>query len=252
MSWRYQMQRRAIAKLALTVGLLALLNSAAAQQTEAESAPEYQVEVLVFEHLDQPAGAYRWPGEPQLGQALDLLPPLRGQRRPVDPVTNRYDFQLLDRAGLGLADAWQRLLRSGPYRPLAHLGWRQPALDGAASIPVRIRNDRIVSVAHAFTDRPDEGSPSGPILQVDGSATFEQRRYKHIKLDLALHRAAPAPLVNPDPTAIGLTPPPPMEPVLPYRTYRITGSRQISPGQAHYFDHRQFGVLVRVVEASPK
>lgn len=245
------MRRRLIGMGLACVFCATGLNGHAQDQAD----PVYEVEVLVFEHLNQSDRAYRWPGEPVVNQSVDLLPPLRGQDS-ADTAPNSGRFQLSSRSGLGLGDAWSRLRQSRPYRPLAHVGWRQPALDGNASIPVRIRNDNIVSVAQAYSDRPDIAMPSGPVLQVDGSATFEQRRYKHIRLDLAMHRQAPIemPVENPAPpvdteqdTAATL-PTRSLEPLLPYRTYRINDSRQVRIGQVHYFDHRQFGVLVRVSE----
>ncbi len=228
----------------LSVFFLTLVTSVQAQDDAS-----YAIEVLVLEHLDAGQSAYRWPGEPDTSAAMDLLPPLRGQRA-GDRVANDPRFELnADKPAL--ADAWSRLRRSGDYRPLAHIGWQQPALAEGAAKPVRIRNDRIVSLASGVTFS-DESPNTGPVTEVDGQASFEQRRFKHIRLDIAVHRqfdqAQPLPAANGEPPGSYSAS---YEPVLPYQTYRIRDSRQVRPGNVYYFDHRQFGVLVSVNEVAP-
>ena len=94
----------------------------------------YAVEVIVFEHRsDASAQDELWPpdpGHPDLAHATRVLPP-------TDPRTLR-PFEQLGPTALTMGGAWRTLNESSRYRPLVHVGWRQPGLDPEAMVPVRI------------------------------------------------------------------------------------------------------------------
>jgi hypothetical protein len=108
--------------------LLAVLAAPAAAQDW------YTVEVIVFEHrADASSQGEVWPrdpGVPALDGATPVLPP-------TEPRTLRA-FEQVRRDALRMGGAWRTLGESSRYRPLVHVGWRQPGLGPAEIVPVRI------------------------------------------------------------------------------------------------------------------
>ncbi len=255
---------------------------------EPEPAPPtlYDVDVLVFEHLDRRDSLYRWRGEPSLARALDILPalpdfapstPAFGDSAPPSADEDIAEppafITLLESSEeRGLIDAFRRLQRHGSYRTIVLQSWRQPLLPGRGQA-IRVRNERLI---HQPSVDPETLVISEPILELDGHVTFEQRRFKHVRIDLALRETAPqrtvmdpwtSPVESAPQSLLGNVEEPadallssPLEnadtmrtaadePTLAWRSYRLSGSQQVRPGQTLYFDHQRLGAIVRVTLA---
>ncbi|MGB0722144.1 MAG: CsiV family protein [Gammaproteobacteria bacterium] len=117
----------------------------AAQPPRSTDIRYYDVELVIFERTsDAGAFAEHWPapGTPDTPGAIDLYrtqdsaPPL-----PTDNL-NTNGFAPLPEDAKTLTNARIALARSPAYQPLAHLRWRQPGLDAASALPVRITAGR--------------------------------------------------------------------------------------------------------------
>ena len=120
------------------------------------AAPMYTIELLLFEQVGVHTGE-EWPenpGVPDLGRVVDL------EARPgaeVDPNTLDGHFTLRPRRELNaIADAMER---SGGYRILKHLAWRQPSYGEKSTRPIRIEAGIEIPGAWLANSRPiDEAS----------------------------------------------------------------------------------------------
>jgi hypothetical protein len=106
------------------------------------------------------------------------------------------------------------LERDGRYRILAHAHWQQTVDAGPkpSAKPVRIA----------------AGTPTNP-TELDGTIRFSMSRYLHLDVNLLFRPQAA------EGTAA--------------EAYRISEQRRVKSQETQYFDHPQFGVLVRVMPA---
>ncbi|MFQ5634820.1 MAG: CsiV family protein [Gammaproteobacteria bacterium] len=259
-----------IARLLLPVvaGVVLLFRSLSAAEADPEPwmIDRYEVEIIVFRHLDQARNTPEQPAAaPILGASpLDLYPepepiPFLGpyadpstrensaDDRSRKPAVDFYlldlkpefpDFVPLDDADRQLNQLYARLERLDIYAPLLHRAWVQPARSPEEAVPFQI------------ADIFDEFS-------LEGRITLYRRRYTHLEIDLDL---APTPPDEPDagperpawPTFGDVFTPPDegivvlQAPVTP--AYKLQESRRIRGRNAQYFDHPQFGVIARITE----
>jgi len=211
----------------------------------------YQVEVVVFEHLDRAAEATeQWPelaALPDFGNALELVtdqpemadePTLAGPAMPIA-------FTPLGRGELRLAGVEQRLRSSGTYRPLLLAGWRQPSFGvvGAKAVYLsdlggkRIAANMVVpgvptavpgTAGAAQTVPAAPGTAAiGPTalapglnLRAEGTVAIKVSRLLAIDVDFVYyHEGLPV---------------------------RLRATRGAKLREVHYFDHPLFGVVVQV------
>jgi len=224
----------------------------------------YEVEVIVFRHLDQARNTPEQPAAAALirSSPLDLYPrsesasagpyagPLDPAARPEErgkaPDVGFYvqeleppfpDFVSLDNDGGELGRVYARLERLDAYEPILHRTWLQGARPADASVPFPVSAD-------ATGD-----------FSLRGTLTLYKERYVHleVKLDLVptpseLTRVVPEPapwpeygdvLAPPDPGQVPL-----LSPDMP--AYELRESRRIRGVNAQYFDHPRFGVIARI------
>jgi len=104
------------------------------------------------------------------------------------------------------------LERDGQYRVLSHAQWQQ-TVESNPKVPVK--PVRIVSLGAAAA------------TELDGPVRFSMSRFLHLDVNLVYRPQGLDPAVAP--------------------IYRISEQRRIRSQETQYFDHPQFGVLVRVM-----
>ena len=190
------------------------------------NAAEYQVEVLVFEHLDsRGVQTEYWPHPAALPDVSDAVSSSgAGIVAPVPPEQ------------LSLYRYWDNLHRSQGFRPLLAIGWHQQLAAESSGVPVRI---------HAGPPRSDVARDGYVPHRLDGVIRVSRSRYLHVEADL----------IWIDSLAVGETP----RGLQPYRAgpvrldepqrwqgFPLHQSRRIRLGELHYLDNPRFGVLLKV------
>lgn len=257
------------------------------------SAPSawHQVEVIIFSHLEPEAEGEVWPVNPGMPQAefsielLTALPALAtgSALRPEEAALRPYLALGQERRRLG--GIYRRLRLSAEYRPLLHVAWLQPDLQGRLTRAVRLDSDLFEQTAVARPELTwDElaGGWRGPVspglgrseppgwrpfyrppeLRYDGFVRLRSARFLHLDLDFAYFLApagdggpgatdatdaAPAPAGNGGSGATDATDAAPAPGREAQADYaRLTESRRIRLNEIHYFDHPLFGVIVQV------
>lgn len=242
------------------IGTLSLPSNAPAQDAQANdpaAVPMYQVEVLIFRHLDQSRTTEEVsaPVDPVLPSDFDIdgladspvtttpadtpggaaaagvLPPTGPRASSVEflllePVPSPPDFLQLLPAQFKLTEAWDTLTEVEAYEPVLHIAWLQPARSAAEAVPY----DLVITAAD-----PDV---------VTGTLTLYKQRFLHLEVDLTMQEAD-------DPTDSSAS-------SFWSRfnfvlddenvVYRINQSRRIRGDALQYFDHPQFGVIAAVTE----
>jgi hypothetical protein len=244
--------------LAFVAASIACAIGAQAQAPQAPAAdpalpPRYEVEVIVFAHrdfdpteerFDQTLSGFGDDASATLREApvlddttfaprdpLAALPPL-------DPLADARADALRVRPlrpdELKLGTEYRKIKAVSAYEPLAHVGWVQPGLPEADSIPVDIGTFGV------FNPR--------------GTVRVHLARFLHITLDLTYQGTrvpAPAATARDGGSAAnagsslrqgtdGL------DEIVLAPQYRLTATRNARSNELHYFDHPAFGVLVRI------
>lgn len=133
--------------------LLTLVLALSARGALAEN--RYQVEVIVFEHLNMNAGGEIWPEQderPQWDNALAIFDDADDSR-----------FTPLSSARYKMGGVYRTLRSSRGYRPILHLAWEQTGLPSSRARDVYIAADN---------------------GQVEGEIQLEQSRFLHVEMDL--------------------------------------------------------------------
>ena len=217
-------------------------NKTADEATEIEPPQYYQVELIIFRHLDQAATTAEIPRMPEpemtdiLEQDLARLagPPSLTQTAPSPALDVIEVTDIPDEAvdseeepatewipanpdGLLLAGMVSKIERIPAYELLSYLNWAQVAPD--------------VTVAQAM-DLEEIGADIGLLT---GSVELHERRYLHLSLEVLLTDPATAP----DSSLLGPFSGPVTLPAL-------KDSRRIRLEDVQYFDQPQFGVIAVV------
>ena len=268
------------------LSLVAAIASGAANAVEPDEAPpelrEYAVEVIVFRYAD---GVYRgtelFPpdpppepveppidaGIPEFGDAPGLgsptdtpagtdasqALPADGTEDPENDLENSREnspedaaddrgpgYSIMPDSELTLGETLDRLERLDAYEPVLHFGWRQrltafaeseaiplatltapaPGLDGSFELYL----SRFLHLAVELEQRAEPGPPDARLGATKTDPLFDARA------------RLPAP---PDPLSGGFGDSPEVY-------YRISEDRIFKSGDLRYFDHPQFGVLVKI------
>jgi len=249
--------RRYLAPLATFV-LLAGPASAAETGAEPWMTDRYEVEIIIFRHLDQ---ARNTPEQPAVAQIVAAsLPsqynesaeaPYVTDPNAADPVTDDRprppgvtfylqelhpefpDYVPLD-DGKQMTRVYSRLGQLDAYAPMLHRAWIQAARSVDEAIPVYIRSDELGD------------------FNVTGTINLFKERYVHLKLDLQLgsvteQTMTPEAATWPTFGDVFPTPEPAQAPLQAEApAYELAESRRIRGDNAQYFDHPQFGVIARI------
>ena len=219
------MQLKWIPCAVLTAVILLYSNTVAARW--------YQVEVVVFKHLEaMTAGGEEWPelmSLPEFGRAMELIvdlpemsdepPPLEGEdATDAGPIA----FKLLERAERRLTAVENRLRLSREYRPLIFAAWRQPSFGVSRAKRIYLSDVERLQLGDAVRAG---GASEGQFTlartpEVEGIVRVKIGHLLHVDVDfLYYHEGTPV---------------------------RLTETRQLKLNELHYFDHPLFGVIVQV------
>jgi hypothetical protein len=222
--------------LTFVAASIACAIGAQAQAPAADPAPipRYEVEVIVFAHRDFD------PNEERFDQALNGLDASAALREapvfddttfappdplaalpPLDPLADARAEALRVRPlrpdELKLGTEYRKIKALSAYVPLAHVGWVQPGLPEADSVPVDLGTFGV------FNPR--------------GTVRVHLARFLHITLDLTYQGTGAA---TPSGGNDGL------DEIAVAPQYRMEATRNARSNELHYFDHPAFGVLVRI------
>lgn len=235
-----------LTRVACLSGLL--LTTGIAPAVELPAAPErYEVELIVFRHVDQSRNTPEIPAAASIFRASPLnltlaeipaqvpvapfglpgsIPSTRVRRPPISfhiiELNPTYpDFVPLRDDSRTLNRVYERLERLDAYEPVVHIGWVQPARNTDGAKPYRFEPDTIGDVGIA------------------GTVTLYMGRYLHIEVDLTLETANPQAAAQFVFSARANESP---------DMHKLTESRRIRGTATHYFDSPQFGVITRIQE----
>jgi len=192
--------------------LLAILLCFAARGVPAAETQQYDIELLVFQHLVNSDGGEVW-HDAQTDWFDD------DESGSLDTAVASVNW--LGAGDYRLAPQLASLRSSSQYRPLAHLAWRQTVLDRQSAQAVRL---------------PVTGS--NVTVYVDGLVTVAVERYLHLTLNLALHTATTLPS---DAALLEQTEAP----------IKLREQRRMRSSEIHYFDNPRFGVLAVITPYRP-
>ena len=216
----------------------------------------YQVEVVLFAFTEPDAGGELWyenPGLPARGQTIGLVmgaaDPEPGATTDPPREEDLKPYKALPEQDYRLAGVRRALVRSGAYRALLHVAWRQPGLGMSDVRAVHLENTRLERQAAQRAEpepapEPEEAGETpeytSPVKVFDGTVRLRKSRFLHLDVDFAYF---PDTLVQP-----GLEIP---AAVAGHRRrladyIRLTESRRIKTDELNYFDHPLFGLVVEV------
>lgn len=177
---------------------------------QANAAPWYQVEIIVFA---QAKGSYHnsesW--------SQDLVLPDFTNARALDPAGSGTAFRAIDERHFRLQREWNKLENSSEYKPLIHMGWQQPGLPSARAVGVLVE-------AGAASPALGGAKPLSGVISVSLS------RYLHLDANLLYRKAIEKP-VEGGPT---------------FETYQLNESRRMRSHERHYLDQPMFGVIALI------
>lgn len=228
----------------------------------------YQVEMIVFQNLYPDTDGENWyktPGLVPLQDTVDLVPYLLGNNDSTEAVADNgvpaaNDDQKLIPYGIlpesnNRLDGIYRVMRlSREYRPVYHLSWQQPGMEGNRAQAVYIQAPGPtqlfeLTLPPRLISDPMPADFYEPIeLVIDGSLKIRSSLYLHVDLDMVLFRQPPE--KEPDLQEATLAAEEAMDDAVaelqPVDYVRLTESRRIKLNELHYFDHPMFGVIVQV------
>lgn len=202
----------------------------------------YAVELIVYSLLQADANRESWPeqpGRPTLDESVELTARLGLDEEGSGDTP--HAFTSLRAEDFTLGREMSRLRRSKLYRPVLHLGWRQPGLDRKEARAVHISGG---------AQAPPRGSSTVGTTNVEGTVKVWRGRYLHVAVDLLFglelerQSLAPASAANPGLSSV---------PSDHYAYFRLREHRRMRSRELHFLDHPMFGVLVQItpVERAP-
>lgn len=228
----------------------------------------YEVEVLVFSHLNADVTAEQWPSNDSLMLALDdSIPAPNTSATPMTGAAPTAQELLrlaaVPAAQYKLQDAFKTLSRARNYRPLLHTAWRQPIGTGKNNFKVRLAGGKDYAGRYGLHGKllssGDEPTTSG-LWEIDGFVRLSATRFLHAETELMFRRptlsavsntAAPAPSSE--------------ESNLTWQTgeqtlvdedwlqfFKLGQSRRVKANELHYFDHPLFGMLIVLRPLEPE
>jgi hypothetical protein len=206
--------------------------------------PRYEVEVIVFAHRDFDPTEERFDQAPSgfgpattlreapsfdetafAAPAIPATPPVA--QPPVEPSplelaaaarAEALSVRPLRPEELKLGTEYRKLRALAAYQPLVHVGWVQPGLPEADSMPVDLATLGVINPR--------------------GTVRVHLARFLHITLDLTYQGTGPATAA----AAAGDG----LDEITLAPQYRLRTTRSARSTELHYFDHPAFGVLVRI------
>ncbi|MGD8566904.1 MAG: CsiV family protein [Gammaproteobacteria bacterium] len=162
----------------------------AADNTDENDIPWYQIEVIIFANTDSKGQETEtWPQSPKLHNAnyIELKhpddPPLTNQpvsNVAVSPGANTpVPYELLDKSQLQLVPIAKKLQRANGKKLLLHIAWRQPTVDPDKATPVYVYDG--VDLPRGVlqpTSQNKASNSGGRFSKIDvGNYTYDSSQY---------------------------------------------------------------------------
>lgn len=206
------------------------------------AAKDYAIEVIFFVNKD---GLIQAAEQFSLSQVI----PAPSNGISLDAVEEDFLWQPIPKQEYILSDVVNKLKRSGRYRILKHVAWRQPAVKKQDSQPILIRAGhdfssqfperayRSIKFSDTATE-PNTENLTNEVRELDGTINVVITRYIRLYTDLVyrLPKSNPAQLHN----ALD------REQVLV--DYSVNSHTRMHSRELHYIDHPLVGILI---EATP-
>lgn len=250
----------------------------------------YEVEVLVFSHLNGDVTAEKWPANDAVSISLDgavpapntITTPMMGAT-PAPTAQELLRLAAVPAAQFKLQDAFKTLSRSRNYRPLVHTAWRQPIGTGSSknNFKVRIAGGKDYAGRYGTLGKllssGDEPASEG-LWEIDGYVRLSASRFLHAEMEMLLRRpsvtAASTTTASTTPTVSVPVSPTAVSPApvsgenasnLTWQTgdaviadedwlqfFKFSQSRRLKSNEIHYFDHPLFGVIIVLRPLEPE
>ena len=208
--------------------------------TSIASGKDYAIEIILFANKD---GLQQTAEQFTANHAIPT--PTNGIS--LDTVDDESLWQPIPEDQYILADVANNLKRSGRYRILKHIAWRQPVVERKDSQPITIRagrdfSDQFPERAYRHVEFSDTASDSSDISnevkELAGTINIVITRYIHLYSDLVYR------LPRPNPTALNDA----LDRELVLVDYAVNSHRRMRSRELHYIDHPLVGILI---EATP-
>ncbi len=207
--------------------------------TSMVSAKDYAIEVILFANkagLQQSAERFNFNHKiPTPTNGLDLT-----------NTNSSSQWQALAEDEYILKNVVKKLKRSGNYRILKHIAWRQPVVDKSESRPISIQagrdfTDQYPEQAYRqveFGDTSTSSARDSKVFELDGTINVVITRYVHFYSDLVyrLPRKIPPDISDALNRGQALV------------DYSVRSHRRMRSRELHYIDHPLVGILI---EATP-
>lgn len=215
----------------------------------------YQVEVILFQHLQPDTDGEMWYSNPGLPDRSDSIELITGVPDTDAPAGSNESKTLVPFLELGSdsyhLDGIYRVLKlSREYRPFYHTSWQQPALSTTSSRAVHLE-------AFYETDEPEEDLPpelaeiqipeqeyQSQELLFDGTIRLRSSRFLHVDVDVAYFPKTMPGTMKQEVDASENQNNIYASQLAEY--VRMRESRKIKLNELHYFDHPLFGVILQV------
>lgn len=207
-----------------------------------QAANWYQVDMIVFEHLNTTNIDESWDADPGVPEVMNSIPLVSDGETTSESLT---PFRLLPRSRQRIPGVFASLRNSSQYRPFSYLVWQQPELKYQRAKDVRILLNSNSAPANHFNVVGNVKVRSGQLLHVelDLAYFFEARDYSNLFYDLddglQLSEAKQLDIVVTEALDIDAV-------EEENRYTRIKETRRVKLNEMHYFDHPLFGVIIRV------
>ncbi len=222
----------------------------------------YQVELIVFENLYPQSDGEVWHKTPDLIELDDtvILKSIRNAISGVSEENNTSDediqllpYTILPDENYRMNGIYRVLRLSREYRPLYHVSWQQPGLDGNQAKSVHLQTNDVANLyeltmpATLVTDPMPVNFYEPVNLSLDGTLRIRSNLYLYLDLDMVLFRQPP--LQESDyieEISVPELPSLQVPEIEPVEYVRLFETRRIKLNELHYFDHPMFGVIVQV------
>ncbi len=203
------------------------------------SAKDYAIEVILFANKD---------GLQQSAEQFNFnhIIPAPNNGLDLDTAGSNSQWQAIPEEDYILNNVAERLKRSGNYRILKHIAWRQPVVEKQDSQPISIKAGRDFTSQypeHAyrqieFNDTSNKRTNSSKVLELDGTINVVITRYIHLYSDLVYRLPRTIPTDIDDALNRGQA----------LVDYSVQSHRRMRSRELHYIDHPLVGILI---EATP-
>ena len=229
----------------------------------------YEVEVLVFSHLNADVTAEKWPSNDAVSIALEetvpapntITTPIAGNAPSAQELLR---LAAVPAAQYKLQDAFKTLSRARNYRPLLHTAWRQPIGTGKNQFKVRLAGGKDYASRYGLHGKllssGDEPSEAG-LWEIDGYVQLTATRFLHAETELIFRRptittsALPATTDTAADTDSNLSWQTGESPLIDedwLQFFKLNQGRRVKANELHYFDHPMFGLLIVLRPLEPE